>query len=407
MAGTVIIGAGQAGYQVAVSLRQDNYEGTITLIGDEAYAPYQRPPLSKQYLLGKTLEEQLKFRTEEYYQEHGIELLLNTRVSSIDREAKTVGLSNGQVLDYDNLVLATGARVRQLPVPGAEAEGVCYLRTLDDVKHVQARMEGIEQVVVIGGGFIGLEFAAVGQMLGKQIVVIEAMDRLMARVVSPLVSEYYAELHRSHGVEVVTGTGVSSIGVQDDRVQSVVCADGREFDAGLVVVGIGVIANDDLAREAGIRCEHGIIVDAQGRTSGPDIYAAGDCVLYEHPFAGKPVRLESVQNATDQAKVVASAIMGNDPSYDTVPWFWSDQYDKKLQMVGLSTDCETQVVRGDMQSGKFSVFYFNHGALRAIDSINKPADHIMGRKLLAGQCSLTPEQAQDEEYPLKSALAAN
>ena len=407
MSGVVIIGAGQAGYQVAESLHQENYPGKITLLGDEAYPPYQRPPLSKAYLLGKTSQEQLNFRTEAYYQEHAIELQLNTRLTAIHRAKHEVETANGERLAYDKLVLATGARVRPLPVPGADVQGVFYLRGLDDVKHIQAQLDAAHNIVVIGGGFIGLEFAAVAQTLGKQVTVIEAMDRLMARVVSPIVSEYFAELHRSHGVNVVTNAGVSAISQVDGKLTAVICRDGQGFNADLVVVGIGVIANDELAAECGLACDKGIIVNEYGKTSDADVYAAGDCVVYEHPFAGEPVRLESVQNATDQAKTVAAAIMGKPLPYNTVPWFWSDQFDKKLQMVGLSTGCETQVTRGDMASGKFSVLYFRKGKLRAIDSINKPADHIMGRKLLAGQCSLSPKQAADESYPLKSALLDN
>lgn len=407
MSGVVIIGAGQAGHQLAESLRHDDYQGKISLIGDEAQPPYQRPPLSKQYLLGKTSEQQLMFRAEAYYQEHGIELMLNTRISAVHPEAHEVETSQGARLGYDSLVLSTGARARPLPVPGSELEGVCYLRTLDDVKHIQGQMDAVKNVVVIGGGFIGLEFAAVAQTLGKKVTVIEAMDRLMARVVAPIVSEYYAELHRSHGVHVITGASVSEIKATDGRVGAVACADGREFETELVLVGIGVIANDELASACGVECDNGIIVDAFSRTTAANIYAAGDCALYKHPFAGTLVRLESVQNATDQAKVAAASIAGKAYAYEMVPWFWSDQYDKKLQMVGLSSGCETQVTRGDRASGKFSVFYFRDGKLRAIDSINKPADHIMGRKLLAGECSLTPDQAADETYALKSSLASS
>lgn len=404
MSGVVIIGAGQAGYQVAESLRHENYPGKITLLGDESYPPYQRPPLSKQYLQGKTSEEQLKFRTEAYYQEHGIKLALDTRVTGIDRDAHEVETSTGEHLGYDKLVLATGARVRMLAVPGADTKGVCYLRTLDDVKQIQARLDNVTHAVVIGGGFIGLEFAAVAKTLGKQVAVIEAMDRLMARVVSPIVSEYYAQLHCSHGVEVICNASVTEIKHDGEKLNAVTFADGREIDADLVVVGIGVIANDDLALECGLNCNHGVVVDGQCRTSDADIFAAGDCVIYEHPFLGEPIRLESVQNATDQGKVIASVICDKEKTYDSVPWFWSDQYDKKLQMVGLSADCETQVTRGDMDGGKFSVLYFQHGKLRAIDSINKPADHIMGRKLLSANNSLTVEQAADESFPLKSAM---
>lgn len=286
MSGVVIIGAGQAGYQVAESLRHENYPGKITLLGDESYPPYQRPPLSKQYLQGKTSEEQLKFRTEAYYQEHGIKLALDTRVTGIDRDAHEVETSTGEHLGYNKLVLATGARVRMLAVPGADTKGVCYLRTLDDVKQIQARLDNVTHAVVIGGGFIGLEFAAVAKTLGKQVTVIEAMDRLMARVVSPIVSEYYAQLHRLHGVEVICNASVTEIKHDGEKLNAVTFADGREIDADLVVVGIGVIANDDLALECGLNCNHGVVVDGQCRTSDADIFAAGDCVIYEHPFLG-------------------------------------------------------------------------------------------------------------------------
>lgn len=408
MPGTVIIGAGQAGYQVAESLRHEGYADPITLTGEESYVPYQRPPLSKAYLLGKTSEEQLSFRTQAYYREHGIDLRLNTRVIGIDRAARRITTSGNTVIDYENLVFTTGARVRQLPVPGADLQGVHYLRTLDDIKQIQASMQQARRAVVIGGGFIGLEFAAAAQTLGLQVTVLEANDRLMARVVSPVVSAYFHELHAAHGVRVMHKTSVSRLHgdkIAGKKISEVECADGSCYPADLVIVGIGVIANDELARDSGIACDRGIIVNGVGRTSDPQVYAAGDCAIYEHPWAGQRVRLESVQNAVDQARTVAMAICGREQTYDTVPWFWSDQYETKLQMVGLSTGYDSNVTRGDMTVGKFSVFYFRQGKLRAIDSINKPADHIIGRKLLAQGNTLTAAQAADESYALKSALS--
>ena len=404
MTDVVIVGAGQAGYQCAESLRQEGYQGEIILIGDEAYPPYQRPPLSKSYLLGEVDKARLQFRTREYFDEHGIKLLTGTTVNKIDPAHHRVVLDDGTEIRYTKLVLATGARVRALPVPGAKADGVCYLKTIDDIDRIEQLLPDSSRVVVIGAGFIGLEFAAVANKLGKQVQVIESMDRVMGRVVHPILSEYYHKLHSSHGVQFVYNTTVSGIEVSDGRVKGVSCSNGSHYPADLVVVGIGVIANTELAEEAGIECDHGIVVDAYGRTSVVDVYATGDCTIYHHPFAQDRIRLESVQNAVDQSKSIAASLSGKDKPYDVVPWFWSDQYDSKLQMVGLSSGCDEHVVRGDITTGKFSIFHFRDGVLRAIDSVNKPADHMMGRKLLAAGVSPDMAQASDPDFPLKSLL---
>ena len=404
MPGVVIIGAGQAAYQCAESLRQDDYDGPITLIGDEAYPPYQRPPLSKSYLLGDVDKQRLLFRTEAYYQEHQIDLRLNTRVIEIHRSEHRLSLDSGEQLTYDKLVIATGASVRRLPVPGADAEGVCYLKTIDDIDHIEAQLKQSERVVVIGAGFIGLEFAAVASKLGKQVEVIEAMDRVMGRVVHPLISEYFSTLHQQHGVTIHCGTAVTEIEAKHGHVKRVLCADDKSFAADLVVVGIGVIANTELAEQCGLVCGGGVVVDEDGRSSDPNIFAAGDCTIYRHPFMQQPIRLESVQNAADQAKTVAATLAGQHKPYQTVPWFWSDQFDAKLQMVGLSMDCDSSVLRGNQDEGKFSIFHFRGDKLRAIDSVNKPADHMMGRKLLAAGISPSIEQAADTDFALKSLL---
>lgn len=404
MSGVVIIGAGQAGYQAADALRSQGYQQPITLIGEEPYLPYQRPPLSKAYLLGKADAERIRFRNQDHYDKQNIEVKLQVQVTGINGDERTVTLSDGSQLQYDDLILATGARVRQIPVPGADLDGVVYLKTLDDVNDIQQRLENVNRVAVIGAGFIGLEFAAVARSLGKQVTVIEAMDRVMARVVSPTISDFFTAKHRENGVEIQTNAQVAEIVGDNGKVHAVKTADGAVIEAELVLVGIGVIANTELAEHAGLECDNGIVVDAYGRTSNQHIFACGDCASYQHPFAGARIRLESVQNASDQARSVAATIAGQEKPYDVVPWFWSDQYNLKLQIVGLSTGCDQTVVRGDQASEKFSVFYFRNGELRAIDSINNPADHVLGRKLLAAKVQVTPEQAVDDSFNLKELL---
>ncbi len=403
-AGVVIVGAGQAGYQTAESLRQEGYEGPITVLGDEPHAPYQRPPLSKAYLLGETDKERLRFRPENFYAERDIDLRVNTCVSSIDRDAKQVTLLDGETLAYDQLVLVTGARVRELSAPGSDLDGVFYLKTLDDVDRIEAQLAKTENVVVIGAGFIGLEFAAVARKLEKNVTVLEAAPRVMGRAVSPIISEFFANVHREHGANVLCDAMVSEITGDGGEVSGVTCADGKTYPADLVVVGIGVVPNVELADTAGLPCDNGIVVDKFCRTADADIYAAGDCAAYEHPFAGRLIRLESVQNAADQGRVAAAAIAGNEKPYDVVPWFWSDQYNLKLQMAGLLEGCDETVLRGAMEDGKFSLFHFRDGVLRAVDAVSKPADYVQGRKLMEAGISPTPEQAGDPEFKLKQLL---
>jgi 3-phenylpropionate/trans-cinnamate dioxygenase ferredoxin reductase subunit len=404
-AGVVIVGGGQAGFQVAASLRALGHAGPIRLIGAESDPPYQRPPLSKAYLLGKMERERLLFRQPAFYAAQGIELLLGDAAIAIDRAARTVATATGRVVPYDTLVLATGTRVRPLPVPGTELAGVAYLRTLAESEGLARRIAEARRVVVVGGGFIGLEVAAAARLLGKPVIVLEAADRLMGRVVAPVISAFYAELHRGRGVELVLEARIARLEGEGGKVTAVVMADGARHPADLVVVGIGVLPNVELAAAAGLACENGILVDELGRTGDPRIFAAGECTSHPSRFAGGRVRLESVQNAVDQAKAVAAAILGGREPYDEVPWFWSDQYEVKLQMVGLSQGHDARVVRGDPAGGRFSVFYFKDGRLVAIDSINRPGDHMVGRKLLGAGTTLTPAQAADEAFDLKQAGA--
>jgi 3-phenylpropionate/trans-cinnamate dioxygenase ferredoxin reductase subunit len=404
-AGVVILGGGQAGFQVAASLRAHGHAGPIRLISAESHPPYQRPPLSKGLLLGKMDRARLLFRQPAFYTAQAIELLLGEAVTAIDRKARTVTTATGRVVPYAALVIATGTRVRPLPVPGTELDGVVYLRTLEESEGLARRIGEAERVVVIGGGFIGLEVAAAARMLGKPVTVLEAADRLMGRVVAPVISAFYAELHRGRGVELALDARIARLEGEEGKVAAVVMADGTRHPADLVVIGIGVLPNVELAAAAGLACDNGIVVDEFGRTSDPAIFAAGECSSHPNRFAGGRARLESVQNAVDQAKAVAAAILGRHEPYDEVPWFWSDQYEVKLQMVGISQGHDKRVVRGDPAGGKFSVFYFKDGRLVAIDSVNRPGDHMVGRKLLSTGTALTPSQAEDETFDLKAAAS--
>ena len=404
MTGIVIVGGGQAGHQIAASLRSEGYTGALTLVGEETALPYQRPPLSKGLLLGAADPARLPFRLEGYYQKHAIELALGTRVRRIDREAQQLDLGD-RTIAYERLALATGANVRPLDVPGAAADGVVYLRTLDEALDLKRRLDQAHQVVVIGGGFIGLEVAASARKLGKTVTVVELADRLMGRVVAPLLSVFFQAMHEGRGGQVVLGQAVREIEVEGGRAIGVVAADGRRFPADLVVVGIGVTPADELARDAGLEVANGIVVDAATRTSDPLIVAAGDCANHPNPFAGGArIRLESVQNAVDQAKTAARTLLDRPAGYEAVPWFWSDQFEAKLQMVGFSQGHDRVITRGDPASGAFSAVYYRDGRLIAIDSVNQPADHMAGRRLLAAGIEVPPEVAADPGRPLKSLL---
>jgi len=372
----VIVGAGQAGFQTAASLRLEGFDGSITLIGEEPHLPYQRPPLSKGVLSGKQSFDSLPFRPEKFYQDHSIDLLLSQRAVSIDRDARRVQLASRTSVEYDHLVLATGARVRKLPV-----SGVHYLRDRDDAVELKARLESAANVAIVGGGFIGLEVASAARAMGKPVTLVEALDRLMARCVAPVVSSFFHDVHAAEGVAVILNS------TEIPR-------------ADLIVAGIGVIANVDLAHAAGLTVRHGIVVDAFLRTIDPNIFAIGDCAE-----AANGLRLESVQNAADQARSVATQIVHGPSAYRAVPWFWTDQFDIKLQMAGISSPRHRAVLRGTTESRRFSVFYFDGaGRLAAVDSVNRPGDHMVARKMLAARTALTPEQAGDESVDLKALL---
>lgn len=398
----IVIGAGHAAGAFADAVRKQGYEGEVLLIGEEAHSPYQRPPLSKAYLAGDMDAQRLSLRPDSFYEKKNINMMLSTKVSSIDVSAKSISTADGKTLSYNKLVIATGTRVRKLPVPGADMEGVHYIRTIDDVAAVHAKWQQANDIVIIGAGFIGLEVAAVTAKAGKKVTVLEGQDRVMPRVVAPVLSQFYEDYHRQNGVNIITGAGVVEIsGV--DRAEAVVCADGSRYEADIVIVGIGVVANVELGEAAGLKVDNGIVVDDACRTSNEDIYAIGECANHPDPRYGR-LRLESVQNAQDQAKVAAVAICGNPIAYDVVPWFWSEQYDLKLQMVGMSGGYDDIVMRGDMAEGKFSLLYYKHEQLIAIDSINNAADHMAGRRLLDEGISPDKLAVADASVKLKEFL---
>jgi len=405
-AGTVIIGTGQAGFQTAASLREEGYDAPVTLIGEEPHIPYQRPPLSKGFPLGKQGIADIELRPEKFYQDHRIELIAGMRVTALDRAAHSVGLASGSSIRYDKLVLAMGARNRLLPVKGADLDGVLYLRTLDEAIAVRHRLESAAEVVVVGGGFIGLELAAVARGLGKSVTVLEALPRLMSRAVAPVISEFFRDLHVGRGVAVHCGATVSEIAGARGKVRSVLLRDATSHSAELVLVGIGITPNLELARDAGLATANGIVVNDYLETNDPDVFAIGDCV--EHPciFAGARLRLESVQNAAEQAQCAAATIAGRRKPYTALPWFWTDQFDIKLQMAGISHRHDRVVTRGDPATRKFSVFHFQGERLAAIDSINRPLDHMIGRKLIAAGAPLAPEQVADENVDLRTLAPA-
>jgi 3-phenylpropionate/trans-cinnamate dioxygenase ferredoxin reductase component len=400
----VIVGGGQAGFQAAATLRAKKFDGPITLIGEEASLPYQRPPLSKEYIKGEVTEQQVLLRPRDFYASRNIDLRLDARVATVDRALRHVLLADGQAIPFDHLVLATGARVRRLPVPGEDLAGVVYIRTLTDAKALKPRLEAASDVAIIGGGFIGLECASVAATLERRTTVLEAADRLMPRVVSPLLSAYYRDLHRRHGVDVRCGANVTELYGSGGKVVGVRCADGCTVPADLVVIGIGIVPNDELAAAAGLACDRGIVVDPLLRTADPVIYAIGDCAAFPHPMARGLLRLESVQNAVDQGKAVADAILGAPKPYTAVPWFWSDQYEAHLQIVGLCQKHDEAVTLGDPDADCFSILYFRDGRLIGIDSVNKAGDHMAGRKLFGAGKTVTPEQARAPSFDLRKAV---
>ena len=380
MSAIIIVGGGQAAGQAAASLRQEGFEGRITLIGDEPHIPYQRPPLSKQYLAGEQGLERVHLRPDKFYADKGIAIKPGVRVEGIDRAARRVATSEGQTLAYDSLLLATGSLVRRLHLPGSELDGVHYLRTIADADAIKADMAPGKTAVVVGGGYIGLEVAAVCVAAGMKVLVLEMEQRVLQRVTTPAMSAFYQGLHEGRGVQIHTNARVTGFG-GEGRVAAVQCGE-RSFAADLAVVGIGILPDTALAEAAGLDCGDGILVDERCRTSDPNIYAAGDCTNHPNPRLGRRLRLESVPNAMEQARVAAANLCGKGRQYAAVPWFWSDQYELKLQMAGFSSDGEEAVVRGEADANQFAVFYLKEGAVVAADAVNSPKEFMLCRRLI-------------------------
>lgn len=375
----VIVGGGQAAGQAAASLRQKDFDGNITIICNEPTLPYQRPPLSKQYLAGKVEREHLLVRQAEFYETRNIAVSSGVTVTAIDPQAKSLSTDRNDTVRFDKLLLATGARPRQLDVPGVSLPGIHYLRSIADVDRIRTQMKGARSLCVVGGGYIGLEVAAIAVTAGLKVTVLEAEDRVLQRVATPELSAFYHELHASHGVEIVVNAKVTAF-AGETSISAVVCGKER-IDADLVIVGIGIEPNVELAAAAGLACDNGIVVDEHCRTANADVYAAGDCTNHPSPLLHRRLRLESVPNALDQGKVAAANMLGGDDVHDAVPWFWSDQYGLKLQMVGFSADGQTHILRGDMGDKKFAVFHLNDERLVAVDAVNDPQSFIVGKRL--------------------------
>lgn len=400
----VIIGGGHAAAQIATSLRQHKAEGEITLVSDEPVVPYQRPPLSKMYLSGEITAERLPILREQAYEGAGITLKLGVHASAINRDAQRVTLGNGETLGYDKLILAVGGHARRLSCPGADLAGIHYVRTMTDTDSMRGEFNTANKIVIVGGGYIGLEIAAVARKAGKDVTILEAADRILGRVVAPEVSAFYTRLHEEEGVTIHTGQMVTEI-EGNDRANAVLTADGHRYEADMVVVGIGLIPNTGLAEQAGLdMAPGGIPVNAQCQTSDPDIYAVGDVAWFNHPFYGRDMRLESVQNAVDQAKVAVAHILGEDTSYDALPWFWSDQYGLKLQIAGLSEGYDTLVMRGSADERSIAFFYLKGGKMIAADCIGRIAEFMNAKKLIAARVPVTPDQLTDER-PFKEVAA--
>jgi 3-phenylpropionate/trans-cinnamate dioxygenase ferredoxin reductase subunit len=399
----VIVGAGHGAGQVVASLRQKKYAGRIVLIGEEPWLPYQRPPLSKKFLAGELTVERLYVKPATFYDEADIEVHLDTRVGSIDLANGRVIEASGKSHEYSDLVLATGSRVRRLNVPGSDLEGIHYLRDIDDVEAIRTGLETTQRLVVVGAGYIGLEVAAVARQLGRAVTVVEMADRVMSRVVSEQVSEFYQSLHTTAGVVLKLGTGLKGFAGEGGKVTGVETVNGEILPADQVVVGVGILPNTELAAEAGLLVDNGIVVDERCRTASPGVYAIGDCTAHPNRIYERRLRLESVQNALEQAKVAAANICGEDMSYDQVPWFWSDQYDVKLQIVGLAQGYDRTVQRGDPADRSFSCIYLRDGRMLAIDAVNAPRDFMQAKKLIADRACPDPVRLADPAIPLRDA----
>jgi len=397
----LVIGASHAAASFVTGLRQDGWEGRIQVVGEEPYIPYHRPPLSKALLAGEKTLEQIYIRPDDVYKKAGVEFLLGTRAEQIDSANNKVVLANGSSIPYDKLALTVGSRVRKVSLPGDDLGGIYYLRDYNDVQNIKPYIKQGGNAVIVGGGYIGLEAAAVLRKSGMNVTVLEMMTRVLERVTVPEISEFYTRIHTEEGVQIYCGVAASGFEGKE-KVERVVCKDGTAYDADLVIIGIGIIPNVELAQAAGLEVENGIVVDEFTRTSNPDIVAAGDCTWHYNAIYDRWLRLESVQNASDQARIAASTVAGKDKPYRALPWFWSDQYDLKLQIAGLSQGHDEVVIRGDRQGSRsFAAFYLKDGAIIAVDAVNKPAEFMMGKRLITENTTVDKIKLADATVNIK------
>jgi 3-phenylpropionate/trans-cinnamate dioxygenase ferredoxin reductase subunit len=399
----VVIGAGHAAGQAVASLRQEGFSGDIVVVGDEPHLPYQRPPLSKQYLSGEQGLDKVYLRPQAFYADRNIDVKLGVRATRLEPGEHRITLDDGSTLKYDKLLLATGSRVRVLNIEGSDLPGIHYLRTIADVDAIRAEFAPGKRIIVVGGGYIGLEVAAVATKAGLDVTVLEMEDRILKRVTTEAMSAFYHQLHTGRGVTIRTSARVTGF-AGSERVEAVLIDSGERLPADLVIVGIGIVPNVELAADAGLACDNGILVDDHCRTSDPDIYAAGDCTNHPNPLLGRRMRLESVPNAMEQARVAATNMNGGDATYASIPWFWSDQYELKLQMVGFSADADQAIVRGDPEKNEFATFYLKNGVVVAVDAVNSPRDFMASRQMVAKKSAPDPERLADPDVPLKELM---
>ena len=399
----IVIGAGQAAIQCITSLRKEGYSGSITLVGEENHLPYQRPPLSKGFLSGSTIQDRLYLKKIEFFQENSIQLNLGVKATRIDRNKCIVHLSDKKSIGYDKLVIATGSKVRKLKFPGSELEGIHYLRGIDDAELLKESLVASKSLVIVGAGYIGLEVAAVATEFDTKITVIEMAERVMNRTVDPIISDYYQKLHAKNGVEFILNESIEKVEGKK-IVERVLCSSNSSIQADTLVIGAGVTPNVELAEESGLNCENGILVDEFGQTEDKKIYACGDCTNHPNEKLNRRLRLESVHNAMEQSKTVASSIMNNRVAYNQVPWFWSDQYDHKLQIVGLSGEHDEVLIRGQQEEQKFMLFYLKEEKLIAVDAINNPKEFLICRKLVENKVKISSDDILNQSKNLNDLI---
>jgi 3-phenylpropionate/trans-cinnamate dioxygenase ferredoxin reductase subunit len=399
----VVIGGGQAAIQCVASLRKEGYSGSITLVGEENHLPYQRPPLSKGFLSGATESDRLYLKKIEFFQENSIQLNLGVTADRIDRDNCIVHLSDDKSIGYDKLVLATGSRVRKLKFPGSDLEGINYLRGIDDAESLKEGLLKSKTLVIVGAGYIGLEVAAVATEFDTKITVIEMADRVMNRTVDPIISDYYQELHSKNGVDFILNESLEKVD-GDKAVEQVICSGGSSIQADILVIGAGVIPNIELAEESGLNCDNGISVNEYGQTEDSKIFACGDCTNHPNEKLNRRLRLESVHNAMEQSKTVATSVMGNRTAYNQIPWFWSDQYDHKLQIVGLSGDHDEVLIRGNQEESKFMLFYLKGEELIAVDAVNNPKEFLICRKLVENKVKISSDDILNQSKNLNDLI---